>query len=221
MSYIIANGTGYCHRTRTQAVEIVTDIDMATRFKDEDSAQKLLARATKKLGGFSVVDLATAEAAAKKAKRTRTRKKSTNKAAAVQAQAEAGSGSPERTGKAHESQPVPAVSSDKKTADHSVADTSETAEPAAAAEMPEETADQKSSRNRRRRSGRRRKNTNAPESSAETEESTEMTDAAEAPEKAEANAETQKEVPVKSFYLMIYRLTLLLKLLNILISERR
>ena len=74
MSYIITNGTSYCHRTRTQAVEIVTDLDMATRFKDEEAAKKLLARATKKLGGFSVQDYAAAEAAARKPGRKRTRK---------------------------------------------------------------------------------------------------------------------------------------------------
>lgn len=87
MSYIITNGTSYCHRTRTQAVEIVTDIDMATRFKDEDSANKLLARATKKLNGFYVADFAAAEAAAGKVKKTRTRRKNAGKTTAAQTQA--------------------------------------------------------------------------------------------------------------------------------------
>lgn len=52
MSYIITDGTRYCHRTETRAVEIVSDRSQATVFTSRLSAEKLLARATKKLAGF-------------------------------------------------------------------------------------------------------------------------------------------------------------------------
>ena len=57
MSFIITNGTSYCHQTRNRAVQIVDNRSDATRFKDETTAQKLLARATKKLKGYEVVNI--------------------------------------------------------------------------------------------------------------------------------------------------------------------
>ena len=57
MSFIITNGTSYCHQTRNRAVQIVDNRSEATKFKDETTAQKLLARATKKLKGYEVVNI--------------------------------------------------------------------------------------------------------------------------------------------------------------------
>ena len=57
MSFIITNGTSYCHQTRNRAVQIVDNRSDATKFKDETTAQKLLARATKKLKGYEVVNI--------------------------------------------------------------------------------------------------------------------------------------------------------------------
>ena len=57
MPFIITNGSSYCHKTRTQAVEIVNDNASATRFSSRASAEKLLQRATKKLKGFEIVEL--------------------------------------------------------------------------------------------------------------------------------------------------------------------
>ena len=57
MPFIITNGSSYCHKTRTQAVEIVNDNASATRFSSRSSAEKLLQRATKKLKGFEIVEL--------------------------------------------------------------------------------------------------------------------------------------------------------------------
>ena len=57
MPFIITNGSSYCHKTRTQAVEIVNDSASATRFSSKASAEKLLLRATKKLKGFEIREL--------------------------------------------------------------------------------------------------------------------------------------------------------------------
>ena len=57
MSYVITDGKRYCHRTKTRAVEIVNDLDSATRFANKDMAQNILQRATKKLSGFYLMDL--------------------------------------------------------------------------------------------------------------------------------------------------------------------
>ena len=89
MPFIITNGKAYCHKTRTQAVEIVDDIASATRFSSRNSAEKLLARATKKLKGFTVEELQDTvskdplpagetekhDARPKRGSRTRTRKR--------------------------------------------------------------------------------------------------------------------------------------------------
>ncbi len=69
MPYIITDGTNYCHRTKTQAVEISPDIEKATRFRNEETAQKLLARATKKLKGFVLQEVPSKDSAAKKSAR--------------------------------------------------------------------------------------------------------------------------------------------------------
>ena len=59
MSYIITDGTSYCHRTKTRAVEIVPDVREATKFPSRQSAENLLARATKKLKGFQLVEISS------------------------------------------------------------------------------------------------------------------------------------------------------------------
>ena len=61
MSYLITDGTSYCHRTRTRAVEIVPDISQATKFPSRQSAENLLARATKKLKGFQLVEISSSQ----------------------------------------------------------------------------------------------------------------------------------------------------------------
>ena len=67
MSYIITNGTMYCHRTKTQAVEIVAEIGQATKFSSRETAMKLLTRATKKLGGYRIEEVSQGSAPAKSA----------------------------------------------------------------------------------------------------------------------------------------------------------
>ena len=69
MSYVITDGKRYCHRTKTRAVEIVNDLDSATRFVNKDMAENILQRATKKLSGFHLMEVgAGAEKASAKAK---------------------------------------------------------------------------------------------------------------------------------------------------------
>ncbi len=90
MPYIITDGTSYCHRTKTQAVELTTDIEQATKFRNEQTAQKLLDRSTRKLKGFKLVELPSRSAkaaaekkeAAQEEKKTDAPKKSTKKPAA-------------------------------------------------------------------------------------------------------------------------------------------
>ena len=72
MSYIITDGTSYCHVTKTRAVEIVSERSQATEFASRLSAEKLLTRATKKLQGFQLVEVP--EAGAAPAKRSTGRK---------------------------------------------------------------------------------------------------------------------------------------------------
>ena len=72
MSYIITDGTSYCHVTKTRAVEIVSERSQATEFASRLSAEKLLTRATKKLQGFQLVEVP--EAGAAPAKRSTSRK---------------------------------------------------------------------------------------------------------------------------------------------------
>ena len=59
MAYIITNGSAYCHQTKNRAVQIVEDRSLATLFKDEEAAQRLLGRATKKLKGFEICEAQT------------------------------------------------------------------------------------------------------------------------------------------------------------------
>ena len=79
MSYIITNGSSYCQQTKNRAVSITEDYALATRFRDRLAAERLLARATKKLKGFSVSEVSDTQTEAP-AKAAETKQRSRSKA---------------------------------------------------------------------------------------------------------------------------------------------
>ena len=99
MPYLITDGTSYCHRTRTRAVEIVSDASLATKFSDRTAAENLLARATKKLKGFQLVEIPdNAPAPAAEEKHSAPRKRGRRRKEAVQAETiDTGANAPEES----------------------------------------------------------------------------------------------------------------------------
>ena len=170
MSYMISDGSRYCHRTKTRAVEIVTSKDQATLFSTRQIAENLLAKATKKLSGFYLVELSPAQTADESSGRTRgpVRKNDTNTSEAKAQQL------PEQESKARQPAAQEAKAQQTPVLNEQVQQ-SANRETAAEAEniIPSPEPDpgsggQRSSRNRRsRRNGRRRRqNADSPESAA-------------------------------------------------------
>ena len=154
MSYVITDGKRYCHRTKTRAVEIVNDLDSATRFANKDMAQNILQRATKKLSGFSLMELPAVSA----------RETPVKTKARGSEEKQRGKKTPAKETQAKE-MPV------KETPDQTVLSLKQTDEPAA--EKPaqsvesEEKAGRSESRKKTHRGGRRRKNSSQESASSE------------------------------------------------------
>ncbi len=172
MPYIITNGTQYCHQTKNRAVLVVDESESATFFKTEEAAQKLLARATKKLKGFEIVEL-------------------TENAAEADTDQANVSASPEVSATPQE--PVTEVVAEETVADETPAVAEETviteapaAEETASAEAPEKKAPAKRTR-RRRTSSRTKKTVETVETPAVDEE----TVVAEAPAVTEETVVTE------------------------------
>jgi len=174
MSYVITDGNRYCHRTKTRAVEIVNDLDSATRFANRDMAQNILQRATKKLSGFYLMDLNSEtkpSAAAKKESRSQekktgkqqdpkakvqTKRRSGRKAAQEAAETKAQETAETRAQEATEAKAQEAAETKVQEQKKPVSPEAESQEATAAPTSP---ADSESkSRKRTHRGGRRKKN---------------------------------------------------------------
>ena len=163
MSYVITDGKRYCHRTKTRAVEIVNDLDSATRFANKDMAQNILQRATKKLSGFSLMELPSVSAketpAKAKTREAAEKNESTNaparkgRPAKKQTEAPVTDQQEKQQVKQEEKQQEKSAPSPKKTED-------------AAAEI-EEKSGRSETRKKTHRGGRRRKNASQETASAE------------------------------------------------------
>ena len=168
MPYIITDGTSYCHRTRTRAVEIVPEISLATKFSDRQAAENLLARATKKLKGFQLVEIpdnaASVQQEEKHAPSKRTQrsaaKKTSSEAGAEEqaAKAAADADSPaagrKRTNRKKKS-PAASAADTADNKDHTVQKAAETQDPVRE-ERTEENAKRNTKRPSRRKNSQRR-----------------------------------------------------------------
>lgn len=56
MAYILKNGQNYCYVNSNNAVLKTQDVQLATRFKNAESAEEKLRKASRKLSGFKVIN---------------------------------------------------------------------------------------------------------------------------------------------------------------------